>query len=105
MSELLEYAKTDPPPDDSFEVLATEHYLRALNNMFERTLLGKKTRLFQSNGSGMQRLESGFSFFQEWADELVADGEFDSGVDSKKFISWQVRTVSACVYCVVCLLT
>ena len=91
MSDLLEYAKMDPPPEDSCEVLATESYLRALNNIFERTLLGKKTRIFQPDGSSMQRLEKGFSYFLEWADELVINGEFESGVDSKKFIAWQVR--------------
>ena len=91
MSELLEYAKMDPPPEDSHEVLATESYLRALNNIFERTLLGKKTRIFQPDGSSMQRLENGFSYFLEWADELVVNGEFESGVDSKKFIACQVR--------------
>ena len=48
MSELPEYAKMDPSPEDSCEVLATESYLRALNNIFERTLLGKKTRIFQA---------------------------------------------------------
>ena len=39
--------KTDPPPQDSLEVLATEDYLRALNDVFESTLLGKKIRIFQ----------------------------------------------------------
>ena len=32
----MEYAKTDPSPLDSLEVLAAEGYLRALNNIFER---------------------------------------------------------------------
>lgn len=91
MSELLEHANMDPPPEDGREALATESYLRALNNMFERTLLGKKTRIFQSDGTGMQRLEKGFSYFQQWADELVESGEFESGVDSRKFIAWQVH--------------
>ena len=40
----------------------------------------------------MQPLEKGFSYFQQWADELVESGEFKSGMDSRKFISWQVRT-------------
>ena len=86
----MEYAKTDPPPHDSLEVLATEGYLRALNNIFERTLLGKKTRIFQVGGTGLQRLEKGFSYFQEWVLELLDNGVFDTGVDSKYFIAWQV---------------
>lgn len=90
MSELLEYTKTDPPPQDSLEVLATEGYLRALNNIFERTLLGKKTRIFQPDGTGMLRLDKGFSYFQDWAQEIVDGGVFESGVDSKQFIAWQV---------------
>lgn len=45
----------------------------------------------------MQRLEKGFSYFLEWADELVINGKFESGVDSKKFIAWQVRGCD-CVY-------
>ena len=78
----MEYAKTDPPSQDSLEVLAAEGYLRALNNIFERTLLGKKTRIFQQDGTGMQRLDKGFSYFREWAQELVDIGVFESGVDS-----------------------
>jgi hypothetical protein len=103
MSELLEYAKMHPPPEDSHEVLATESYLRALNNIFERTLLGKKTRIFQPDGSSMQRLEKGFSYFREWADELVEKGEFDSGVESKKFIAWQVCSCDCLYYATVLL--
>ena len=38
----------------------------------------------------MQRLEDGFSYFKEWAYELKKSGEFNSGVESKVFISWQV---------------
>ena len=90
MSELLEYAKAQPPPQDSLEVLATEGYLRALNNIFERTLLGRKTRIFQSDGTSMQRLDKGFSYFQEWAKELVEGGVLNNSVDSTQFIAWQV---------------
>ena len=90
MSELQEYATVDPPPMDSKETLATVDYLAALNNIFERTLLGNKTRIFRHHGTGMQRLEKGFSYFREWAEELVEGGAFDSGVDSKQFLAWQV---------------
>ena len=93
----MEYAKTDPPPHDSLGVLATEAYLRALNNIFERTLLGRKSSIFQPDGSSMQRLDQGFSYFQEWAQEHVDGGAFESGVDSKQFITWQVRVNSEIV--------
>ena len=65
-------------------------YLKALNNIFERTLLGRKTRVFKPDGLSIQRLNQGFSFFEEWAEELVVNGSFECGVDSKEFISWQV---------------
>ena len=87
LSELLEYAKIDPPPQDSLEVLATEGYLRALNNIYAPW---KETCIFQPGGTGMQRLDKGFSYFQEWAQELVDSGAFESGVDRKLFITWQV---------------
>ena len=89
MSELLEYANTNPPPSDSLAVLATERYLRALNGIFERTLLGKKTRIFRVDGAGMQRLNKGFVYFKEWA-ELIKNDKFQTGVYSKQFIAWQV---------------
>ena len=39
-----------------------------------------------------QRLNEGFSFFEEWAENLHGAGCFDVGVECKKFISWQVAT-------------
>lgn len=89
ISELQEYATSVPPPKDGAEALATAEYLSALNNIFERTLLGK-TRIFYHDGSGMQRLEKGFSYFREWAEEHIQNGAFNTGVDSKEFIAWQV---------------
>ena len=91
MSELLKYANTNPPPSDSLAVLATERYLRALNDIFERTLLGKKTRIFRVDGAGMQRLNKGFVYFKECAEELIKNDKFQTGMDSKQFIAWQVR--------------
>ena len=58
--------------------------------MFETTLLGRKTRVFTADGTAIQRLEQGFSYFKDWSDGLIAQGEFDHGVDSPHFISWQV---------------
>ena len=54
------------------------------------TLLGSKTRFFCAEGTGIQRLNEGFQFFWDWAEELVVSGAFHDGVDSKKFIAWQV---------------
>ena len=79
-----------PPPPDSSNVLATERYLRALNSIFERTLLGNHTRFFRTNGTGMQHLEEGFSYFEEWAREVADNKGFDNGINCKQFISWQV---------------
>lgn len=90
LSELLEYANTDPPPQDQQQVLATEQYLSALNKMFEKTLLGTKTKIFNPQGLAIQRLNEGFSYFEEWAEKLDSDGCFEDVVDCKSFISWQV---------------
>ena len=61
---------THPAPEDHLQVLATEEYLVTLNKIFEKTLLGTKTRIFQPDGTGIQRLNQGFSYFKEWAEEL-----------------------------------
>ena len=39
----------------------------------------------------MQRLEDGFTFFEEWVLELKMSGEFDNCVECKNFLSWQVN--------------
>ena len=87
----MEYAISIQTSERS-EVMACAKYLSSLNDIFERTLLGRKTRFFQFDGTGMQRLEDGFSYFKEWAYELKKSGEFDSGVESKVFLSWQVHS-------------
>ena len=87
---MLEFANKHPAPKDHHEVLSTEKYLAALSNIFEKTLLGRKTRVFQPDGTSIQRLDQGFSFFEEWAEELYENGSFNSGVDTKEFIAWQV---------------
>lgn len=65
-------------------MLATAKYLNALNSLFERTLLGSKTRFFHAEGTGIQRLDEGFQYFRDWAEELVSSGD---GVECKKFIA------------------
>ena len=85
LSELLEFASMDPTPPEINSILATEGYLRGLNDIFERTLLGRRTRIFQPEGTAMQHLQKGFSFFKEWAEELIESGVFQAGVESRKF--------------------
>ena len=69
-------------------VLAT---LVALNSMFEMTLLGSKTRFFCAEGTGIQRLNEGFQFFWDWAEELVVSGAFHDRVDGvDRKTAWQV---------------
>lgn len=99
ISELREYATSShTPPEDQLTVQATEKYLAALNNIFERTLLGNKTRIFKPDGLSIQRLDQGFSFFEEWAEELIVDGSFGSGVDCRNFISWQVHIINLIIH-------
>ena len=97
LSELLEHANADPRPQDHQQVLGTEKYLSALNSIFEKTLLGRKIKIFNAHGSGIKRLDEGFSYFEEWAEELDRDGCFEDGVDCKSFISRQV-CMHACSY-------
>ena len=40
--------------------------------------------MFDAHGSTIQRMEGGFKFFIEWADEQYPEG------DPKKFLAWQV---------------
>ena len=77
----------NPLAQDRSRVLATTEYLTALNDIFERTILGSKVRIFQHDGTAMQHLGGGYAYFKEWAEEL---GIFDDRVDSKQFLSWQV---------------
>ena len=94
---MREYADTKPDSDEAAEVLATVKYLSALNKIFERTLLGTKTRIFMADGTAIQRLDEGFSYFKEWSENLRSLGVFGSGVDSSHFISWQVCINSAII--------
>ncbi len=55
----MEYAANNPTATDKAEVMACAKYLSSLNDIFEHTLLGRKTRFFQSDGTGMQRLDDG----------------------------------------------
>ena len=90
VSEPLEFATTHPNDPDRAEILATTKYLSALNDIFERTLLGTKVRIFNQEGTAIQRLGEGFAYFEEWAEELIDSGMFDNGVSTESFLSWQV---------------
>ena len=59
----MEYATTNPPTKDHLQVLATVKYLSALNNIFKKTLLSKKTRIFYAEGRSIQQLDEGFAYF------------------------------------------
>ena len=83
LSELKEYARSDPKPDDAPSVELTIAYLEALNGLFEKSILGQRVRIFDSSGSTIQRMESSFNFFTQWAKERPFDE-----VDSKQFLSW-----------------
>ncbi len=87
LAELREYARSIPTPENAPNVELVIAYLSALNNFFERSLLGNKVRVFDSHGSTIQRMEGGFKFFVDWADEQRF---FED--DTKKFLAWQVCT-------------
>ena len=46
--------------------------------------------MFDSHGSTIKRMEEGFKFFVDWADEQRSED------DPKKFLAWQVY-VHACI--------
>ena len=81
MAELKEYACCEDIPADAASVELTISYLSALNNLFERSIIGKKVRVFNVNGTTMQRMSEGFNFFADWAKE---------NDDNKSFLVWQV---------------
>ena len=87
LSELKEYARSDPKPDDAPSVELTIAYLEALNGLFEKSILGQRVRIFDPNGSTIQRMENSFNFFAQWAREKPLDE-----VDSRQFLSWQVSS-------------
>ena len=90
LAELKEYARSDPKPQDAQEVELVISYLEALNNIFERSILGNKVRVFDANGTTLQRME-GFTFFSKWAKENKDDE------DRKSFLAWQVSILYTCV--------
>ena len=95
LAELREYARSDPKPEDAPTVELVIAYLEALNKLFERSLLGRKVRVFNAKGTTIQRMEEGFEFFANWAKEKIdTDDE-----DKNSFLSWQVSTQLVGVLC------
>jgi hypothetical protein len=84
LAELKEYARCEQIPADAASVELTISYLSALNNLFERSIIGKKVRVFDVNGRTIQRMGEGFNFFADWAKEN------HEGDDKKSFLAWQV---------------
>lgn len=70
----MEYARSKPNPGDAAAVEKVICYLQALNKFFERGLLGNKVRVFCSDGSTLQRMDEGFSFFKQWIEDLISQG-------------------------------
>ncbi len=81
LAELCEYARTHPKPKYAPSVEVIIEYLQALNKLFERSILGRKVRVFASGGTTMCRMAEGFNFFAKWAKESE---------DKKSFLAWQV---------------
>ena len=84
LAELREHARQQPPPEDASSVELVIDYLSSLN-IFERSLLGRHVRIFDPHGSTIQRIDSGYNFFVQWACKQYPSG------DPAKFLSWQVN--------------
>lgn len=74
-----------PIPEDAESVKLVIAYLQALNNIFEKSILGKRVRVFSAEGTTMKRIDEGFQFFDTWAKEIE-----DNDEDKRSFLSWQV---------------
>ena len=92
LAGLKEYVCGIPVPRDAPKVELTIRYLTALNNLFERSLLGKHVRVFEVQGSTIQRMQSGYQFFVDWAKKQEPNG------DPSKFLAWQVYECKVCGY-------
>ena len=71
-----------PTPEDAESVKLVIAYLQALNNIFEKSILGKRVRVFSAEGTTIKRIDEGFQFFDTWAKEIEDD--------KRSFLSWQV---------------
>ena len=85
MAELREYARASEKPLDSNSVEFVISYLEALNKLFEKSIIGQKVRVFDVEGTTIQRMSEGFKFFADWANENK-----QGDIDNKAFLAWQV---------------
>ena len=53
----------------------TLHYLKALNNIFERGVLCRE-HISSSNQTVLDRMEKGFDFFSKWRKNVIDQGEW-----------------------------
>lgn len=83
IAELKEYARGKNIIPDGPEVEMLINYLEALNKLFEKSILGKHTRIFDIEGHTIRRMAEGFQFFDDWANECSDD--------KKTFLAWQVN--------------
>ncbi len=84
LAELKEYARAIEKPSDSDAVELAISYLEALNKIFEKSIIGKHVRVFSPKGFTIQRMEDGFQFFVDWANQNRKNK------DKKSFLAWQV---------------
>ena len=75
ISELEEHLKSSCISDHVNGIEFVIEYLKALNSLFELSLLGKQVRIFQTNGSTLQRMEKGFNFFKNWCEDAIEKGK------------------------------
>ena len=85
LAELREHARQQPPADDDSSVELVIDYLSSLNNLFERSILGRHVRIFDPHGSTSQRMDCGYQFFMQWACKQYPNG------DAEKFLAWEVK--------------
>ena len=75
ITELQEYAEGRPAPYDSKQVQLTIKYLKALNSLFERGVLGKMAYINSVEKNPVLRnMDQGFDFFLKWWTEKKSQG-------------------------------
>ena len=94
LAELREYARRHPVPENAPTVELVINYLSALNNVFESSLLGNRVRVFDAHGSTIQRMEGGFKFFIEWADEQCPEVSRLAGMDTLTYLLTIILTLN-----------
>lgn len=75
LTELQEYGCAQPAPSDHTSVMEVVKYLQACNALFKRGLLGKRAFTPSKTSPVLTSISKGYSFFKEWADEMVQQGQ------------------------------